>query len=78
MRFRAWDGRCGVAMGSRTGHVDVARLHVESTRGWQLGELGIPFGHDETAAGLFNFMQYAHVTEKLKKAKWYPLFSVLH
>ena len=33
-------------------HLDVARLHVQSTRGWQLSELGVPFCHDETAEGM--------------------------
>ena len=67
MGVRAWKGRCGIAMRTSGGHVDVARLHIESARGWQLGELGIPFGHDETAVGGFKLMQQVHENEETSR-----------
>ena len=49
MGVRTGNGRGDVAVRASRWHVDVSRLHAKRARGGQLSEVGIPFGHHETA-----------------------------
>ena len=49
MGVRTWNGRGGVAVRAGRRHVKIVRLHAKRARGGQLGEVGVPFCHHETA-----------------------------
>ena len=42
VRTRSSSGRCGVAVGTSGGHINVMRRHAENTWGWQIRNMRIP------------------------------------